>query len=389
MYQRQLEDVLNKAAASFPVVFLTGPRQSGKTTLLKKLFPEHRYITLENPSTLALIQEDPEGFLSSKANKWIIDEAQNFPEIFSYIQGIVDQSPKLGSFLLSGSQNFLLHSKISQTLAGRAAVLELLPLTYQELSPHVGEMAQDIWSLIYQGGYPRPYFEKMDYSLWFSSYIRTYLERDIRSLINVRDLTQFQKFIKMCAHRHGQLLNLSSLAVDCGISQTTAREWLSYLETSYISFKVLPYFRNFNKRLVKTPKIYFYDSGILCHLLGIESPDHLRLHPMKGVVFEGFLISEILKSQINRGKQQNIYFWRDHHGLEVDAVIDHVDHVDLIEFKSSQTFHKEYLGSLEKVYQLADAQGHQYAKTLVYAGDISLEGQNRSVQGWRDFVVNL
>lgn len=387
MYKRQLESVLTKAAESFPVVFLTGPRQSGKTTLLKSLFPNHTYITLENPSTLALIQEDPQGFLSAQEKKWVIDEAQNFPKLFSYIQGMVDEFPQPGRFLLSGSQNFLLHNKISQTLAGRAAVLELLPLTYPELYAHLGAKAPDVWSTIYYGGYPRPHFEKIDYNMWFNSYIRTYLERDVRSLVNIRDLTQFQRFVKMCANRHGQLINLSSLAIDCSISQTTARDWLSYLEASYITFRIFPYFRNFNKRLIQTPKLYFYDSGLLCHLLGIESPEHLTVHTMRGAVFEGFLLSEIAKSQINQGKQQNIYFWRDHRGLEVDAVLEHRDKIDLVEFKSSQTFRQEYLVSLNKVYELA--QSSQYTKKLVYAGDDSSQMQNALVQGWRDFVMAL
>lgn len=384
MYRRDIEDILKKSTASFPAVFLTGPRQSGKTTLLKQLFPNHRYITLENPSTLDLITEDPIGFLSNSDTSWIIDEAQNFPKLFSYLQGMIDETPRPGRFLLSGSQNFLMHHKIGQTLAGRAAVLELLPLRYNELRPHLTKEEDNLWSLIFFGGYPRPRYEKMDYSLWFESYIRTYLERDIRSLVNIKDLSQFQRFIKMCAARHGQMLNLTSLGADCGISQTTARDWLTFLEASYVVFRVQPYFENFTKRLVKMPKLYFYDTGILCHLLGIESPEHASIHAMSGALFEGFLMTELIKMRLNQGQKPNLYYWRDHRGLEIDAVLETGKTVQMIEFKSSQTFHNEYLDNLRQVMKLSNSD--RFKSSLIYGGSESSTIQNISLMGWREYL---
>lgn len=384
MYNRDIAPILKKSATTFPAVFLTGPRQSGKTTLLKQLFPEHRYISLENPSTLALIMEDPLGFLSQNETSWIIDEAQNFPTLFSYLQGMIDANPKPGKFLLSGSQNFLMHHKISQTLAGRAAVLELLPFRYTELQPHLTKKDDNLWSYIFYGGYPRPRYEKLDYSMWFESYIRTYLERDIRSLIHIRDLSQFQRFIKMCAARQGQILNLTSLGTDCGISQTTAKNWLTFLEASYVVFRIQPYFENFTKRLVKMPKLYFYDTGILCHLLGIESPEHASFHAMNGVLFEGFMMSEIIKMRLNQGLSPNLYYWRDHRGLEIDAILESSKTAQMLEFKSSQTFHKEYINNLLQVQKLSNSD--RFRPSLIYGGKDSSSIQNVSILGWQDYL---
>lgn len=384
MYDRDIATILKKSATTFPAVFLTGPRQSGKTTLLKQLFPNHRYISLENPSTLALMTDDPIGFLSQNKTSWIIDEAQNFPKLFSYLQGMIDENPTPGRFLLSGSQNFLIHHKIGQTLAGRAAILELLPLRYTELKPHLSKEENDLWSLIFYGGYPRPRYEKLDYAMWFESYIRTYLERDIRSLINIKDLSQFQRFLKMCAARHGQILNLTSLGTDCGISQTTAKHWLSFLEASYVVFRVQPYFENFTKRLVKMPKLYFYDTGILCHLMGIESPEHASIHAMSGALFEGFLMNEIIKSRLNQGQKANLYYWRDHRGLEIDAVLETGQTVQMMEFKSSQTFHNEYMDNLRQVIKLSNSD--RFRPSLIYGGTENSTVQNISIMGWRDYL---
>jgi len=385
LYTRSIEPVLKDAANSFPAVFLTGPRQSGKTTLLKTLFPEHRYISLETPSILEQLQEDPINFLQSPTTQWVIDEAQNFPKLFSYLQGIIDAQPQPGRFILSGSQNFLIHEKISQTLAGRTAILQLMPLSYQELvtqHPH-----PDLNNLLFYGGYPRPRHENIRYDLWFNSYIQTYLERDIRSLVHIKDLLLFQRFLKVCAHRHGQLLNLSALAIDCSISQTTARDWLSHLETSYITFRIAPYFKNYTKRLVKTPKLYFYDSGLICHLLGIESLEHLQSHASRGAIFEGFLISEMIKAQLNKGKSPTIYFWRDHKGLEIDAVNESGGQTRFYEIKSSQTFHREYLHSLMKVSKLAE--DHQIQKNLIMANEGTSTLHDITVMGWKEFLRGL
>lgn len=384
MYRRNIETILLKSAHSFPATYLTGPRQSGKTTLLKELFPRHRYISLESPSSLDLVTEDPIGFFADPETSWIIDEAQNFPALFSYLQGMIDSAPKPGRFLLSGSQNFLLHHKISQSLAGRTAVLELLPLAYSEFKPHIAPSEDDLWRLIFYGGYPRPHYEQLDYSLWFESYLRTYVERDIRSLVNVRDLSVFQRFIKMCAARQGQILNLSSLGADCGISQPTAREWLSFLEASYILFRIHPYFENFSKRLIKSPKLYFYDTGLCCQLLGIQSPEHVQTHAMRGALFEGYLMSELIKARLNQGLRPHVYFWRDHRGLEIDAVVEEGQSVDLLEFKSSQTFQVEFLDALKQVLALANSD--RFKPMVIYGGRESMRLHAISIQGFRDYL---
>ena len=380
MFTRELTPTLKKVAVSFPAVFLTGPRQSGKTTLLKQTFPDHTYVSLERPDVLQRMQSDPLGFLQDHGQRWIIDEAQRFPEIFSYIQDRIDQMPQKGQFILSGSQNFLLSQQISQTLAGRVSILELLPLTYHEYRSHEGFGEMDVWSFLYYGGYPRPYQEALDHHLWMGSYVRTYIERDVRDLLNIRDLSKFSTFLKLCAGRHGQLLNLSALAVDAGISQTTATEWLSILEASYILFRLKPYYKNFNKRLVKMPKLFFYDSGLLCYLLGIESPDHLAMHTQRGAVFEGFVITEFMKHQLAKGDSFDFYFWRDHLGLEIDLLKERGDEQIAFEIKSSKTFQTDFLRTLFKWTTITDNKREN--SHLIYAGDQNFRTQDINVWKW-------
>jgi uncharacterized protein len=384
MFQRTLTTTLLKAASSFPVIFLTGPRQSGKTTLLKDTFPDYTYASLERPDVLERLQADPLGFLQNHSQKWILDEAQRFPPLFSYLQDQVDQDPRKGHFILSGSQNFLLSHHINQTLAGRVSVLELLPLSYQEYRTHPHLKDLDVWSFLFYGGYPRPYQEKIDHYLWIGSYIRTYVERDVRDLSNIKDLSKFTTFLKLCAGRHGQLLNLSALAVDAGISQTTTNEWLSILEASYILFRLKPYYKNFNKRLVKTPKLYFYDSGLICYLLGIETPQHLAIHSQRGAIFEGFVITELLKYQFAKGHPFDFYFWRDHQGFEVDLLKEKEEKQVTFEIKSSKTFRTEYVQNLIKWSQIS--LNKRENSHLVYAGDQDLTFQNFPVWGWRSLA---
>jgi predicted AAA+ superfamily ATPase len=383
MFKRAIEPTLLKAASKFPITVLTGPRQSGKTTLLKYLFPEYSYTNLEAPDTLLRAQSDPRGFLLATKNL-IIDEAQNFPEIFSYIQEYVD-THRDSRFILSGSQNFLLAERVSQTLAGRAAILELLPLMYSEyltdpVNNHLG-----IWEYLFDGSYPRPYHEHLDIHLWYNSYIRTYLERDVRSLINVKDLAKFQLFLKMCAGWHGQLLNLSTIAQNCGISQTTATEWLSILEASYIVFRLRPYYRNFKKRLVKTSKLYFYDSAIVCMLLGIRSVEHLKLYSNRGAIFEGFVLTEIMKMYAAQGKTAPLYFWRDHQGNEVDGLIEQADNIIALEIKAGMTFLPDFLLGLKKWQSISNISAEN--SYLIYAGDKSFKHQGMQVVSWKD--INL
>ena len=288
--------------------------------MLKHIFPDYQYISLERPDVLERLQEDPLCFFQDSSKKWIIDEAQRFPALFSYLQDQVDQTPLPGRFILSGSENFLLSHHINQTLAGRAIILELLPLTYQEYRSYPALPSLDVWKFLFYGGYPRPYHEKMDHHLWMGNYIRAYVERDVRDLLHVKDLAKFTTFLKLCAGRHGQLLNMSALAIDAGISQTTATEWLSVLEASYILFRHKPFYKNFSKRLIKTPKLFFYDTGLVCYLLGIEGPQHLAIHSQRGSIFEGFVITEFIKHQLSTGAPSDFYFWRDHQGLEIDLL---------------------------------------------------------------------
>lgn len=380
MFHRAIGSALLAASQSFPAILLTGPRQSGKTTLLKMLFPEYDYINLEAPDTLLRLKSDPRGFLTSDKKYWIIDEAQNFPALFSYLQEAIDNKPMKGRFILSGSQNFLLNEKISQTLAGRVAIFELLPLSYQEYSSNPELPPLSLWSYLYQGGYPRPYHEHLNPSVWYNSYIRTYLERDVRSLLNVRDLSLFQLFLKLCAGRHAQLLNLNSLANECGISQTTAMHWLSILEASYIIFLLKPHHQNFNKRLVKTKKLYFYDSAIVCHLLGIESAEHLKMHSHRGAIFEGFILAEILKFYYAQGKIPPLYFWRDHLGIEVDALLEKENKLIAIEIKSTTTFTPDILTELNKWQKIVGTSLKE--SFLVYGGDENFQYEKINVISW-------
>lgn len=382
MFERAIAPKLEEAVSTFPVTVLTGPRQSGKTSLLKYLYPDFKYINLESPDSLAILQEDPKGFLISTPGKFIIDEAQKYPEFFSFLQEHIDTHADAKHIILSGSQNFLLSNRISQTLAGRAAILELLPLSYSEYLTHEKFEPLDAWEFVFNGGYPRPYQEGLDLKLWYNSYIRTYLERDVRSLINLKDLSKFQLFLKLCAGRHGQILNLSEIAESCGISQPTAENWVSILEASYLIFRLQPYYRNFTKRIVKRPKLYFYDSAIVCMLLGVESPDHLKIHASRGHIFEGFIISEFIKSYFARGETAPIYFWRDSKQNEVDLIIEQGENIYAIEIKSTSTYKPRLLDGILKLQKISE-----HAIThgiLVYSGDENFVLKGVQVTPWNE-----
>lgn len=323
---------------------LTGPRQSGKTTLLKNELPYFRYVNLEDPELRLWALEQPRDFLQSHPWPLIIDEAQYAPSLFSYLQLIVDQHNRPGMFILSGAQNFLVMKKVAQSLAGRSAILSLLPFSHEEIAT-VSELP-DTNSLIIKGFYPRLYQQVQDSSLFYKSYINTYVERDIRQLVNLRNLNDFIRFMKLCAGRCGQLLNISSLATEAGIAMNTCKSWLSYLSAGYVIQLIQPHFKNFNKKIVKTPKVFFTDTGLLCHLLGIDTTETLAIHALRGVVFENLVFVELLKRSIHNGKEPGIWFWRDNHGTEIDFLLDESARIITIEVKSGMNFHENYLDNL-------------------------------------------
>jgi len=355
---RHLTPALLAAAEQLPIVSLTGPRQSGKTTLAKMAFPGHSYINLEAPEVGEAAREDPRGFLRRLPGPAIIDEAQRAPELFSYLQLAVDEDETPGRFILTGSQNFLLSERISQTLAGRCAILNLLPFSVAELegrpardpfealqgSPAKLESSLD--ELLFRGLYPRVHRPKMDARSWLADYVATYVERDVRLTINIGQLDLFQRFLKLAAGRTATVLNLSNLARDVGVSPPTIRNWLSVLEASFIIKSLPPYFESFNKRLVKSPKIHFIDTGMLCFLLGIRKPSELEGHPLRGAIFESFVVAEFTKAFLNAGEVPPLYHWRDHGGHEVDLVVDRGRWIDGYEVKSSETIRSSSFSGL-------------------------------------------
>ena len=384
MIARDLAEKIKVAAKSYPVIALTGPRQSGKTTLVKELFNEsHKYVSLENPDLRAYAQTDPKGFLEEYKAPLIIDEAQHVPALFSYIQGIVDESKQVGQFVLTGSQNFLLLEKISQSLAGRVSIFHLLPFSLKEMKNSDYNIS-NLEELLFTGFYPRIYDKKLDPKEWYSNYLRTYVERDIRTLKKIQDLRTFQIFLKMCAARTGQLLDLTSIGNDCGVSHNTVKDWINILEASFIVFLLRPHFKNFNKRLVKSPKIYFYDSGLLCHLLNIESPQQLQAHYLRGGIFESFAISEIIKNRINQNLDLNVYFWRDKYGYEIDCLIEKGQDLIPIEIKSAKTINTDFFSGLNYWNELAQTENRAEKTFLVYAGNENQKRSAAQVLSWKD-----
>jgi hypothetical protein len=383
MIQRQLATRIREAAAQMPVVSVTGPRQSGKTTLCRNLFPDYFYANLENPETRTFALEDPRAFLAQGPAGMVIDEAQYAPQLFSYIQTIVDEKKQNGAFILSGSQNFLLMEHITQSLAGRVAVFYLLPFSCGELqAAEFG--AESVWELILRGGYPRIYDQGVDLNLFFSSYVQTYVERDLRQLIQVSDLQQFQLFTRLTAGRIGQLFNQSAIATEAGLSHPTVKRWFSLLETSFIAFSLPPYFRNFSKQLVKAPKVYFYDTGLACYLLGIRSASELQTHFARGALFENFVIAEALKGFYNRGIRMPLYFWRDRSGHEIDLLFDVGGKMHPVEIKSGQTIQPDFFQSLAYFAALSGMDPSQTA--LVYGGELNQKRSQAQVIGWQQWA---
>lgn len=394
MIARHLTRKLKSAAGQYPVVTLTGPRQSGKTTLVRAIFKDYDYASLENPDQREFALQDPRGFLAQFKSCVILDEVQRVPELFSYIQGIVDEVNRPGQFILSGSQNFLLLEKISQSLAGRACILHLLPFSRSELAGRSPMRLKDIgtkvlqmsdekkhWcEVLFTGFYPRIHDQNLEPGVYYRNYYQTYVERDVRNIANVGNIEAFGRFIRLCAGRTGQLLNVSSLGSDCGITHSTARRWLSVLEASFIITLLKPHHRSWNKRLVKSPKLYFLDAGLLCYLLRIHTPEELRLHSARGAIFESFVLSEILKGFASEGREPDVYFWRDQTGNEVDFILDLGERMIPVEAKSGETLAEDFFDGLKFWMNLQEKDNLPAA--LVYGGTGSFKRSGIAVYSW-------
>jgi len=368
MIQREAESELRLLASQFKAVAVTGPRQSGKTTLVQSVFATKPYVNLENPDIRQFAMEDPRGFLAAYHEGAVLDEVQRVPHLFSYLQQVLDDSKSSGLFILTGSNNFLLQDTISQSLAGRVGYLYLLPLSLSEINRPDAESHQ----LILNGCYPALYNENIDPARFYGNYIRTYVERDVRLLKNITDLFAFERMLRLCAGRIGQLLNMSNLAMEVGVDIKTIGSWIGVLEASFIVFRLQPYHRNFNKRIVKMPKLYFYDTGLAAALLGLEHVSQLTLHPFKGSLFENLVIVEFLKKQFNRGLRNNLFFWRDNTGNEIDLVLEHPERSIPVEIKSGKTLSTDSFKGLLYWNKLT----HTEEGYLVYDGDLLQQRSN-------------
>ncbi|MBD3329509.1 DUF4143 domain-containing protein [Candidatus Dojkabacteria bacterium] len=384
MIKRNITPKIKELSHKYPVILLVGPRQSGKTTLVKSTFKKHIYRNLENPDEKLLAKEDPRSFLEiGSGKKIIIDEIQEVPEIASYIQNEVDEQKQMSQFVLTGYQNFQISQTVTQSFAGRVANFELLPLSYNEL---VGEFEiKDLNKFILGGGYPGKYTKNIDSVDFYRDYISTYVSRDVRSLKNIGDLTNFQRFMNLLAGRVGQIVNMTSLANDVGVSVKTIDSWITVLEASYIVYRLQPYYENFGKRVIKSPKVYFYDTGLLSFLLGINSSKELKLHYAYGQIFENLIISEITKQIFNKRLNEKLYFWRDSNGNEVDLIIDKgLDKVAL-EIKSGRTFSKSMIKGLNYLHTFF-AQKYNLETKVVYAGNQEQKIGDHEIVNWENFL---
>jgi uncharacterized protein len=392
MIRRTLQEELEAAATRYPVVTLTGPRQSGKTTLTRMAFPDLPYVSLETPSEREFAGDDPLGFLTRFAEGGILDEVQRAPALLSYLQGIVDEDPTPGRFVLTGSHNLALLEGVSQSLAGRTALLELLPLELDEIRRFDGA-PRDLDTALWQGGYPRIHDRGLPATQWLADYTSTYLERDVRDLLAVGDLETFHTFLRLCAGRVGQVLNLASLAADCGISQPTARRWLSTLEASFVAFRLSPFHANLGKRLTKRPKLYFHDPGLAVSLLGVETPEQLATHPLRGSIFEGWVISEVVKWHRHRGLRPQISFYRERDRLEVDLVLEHGAELTLVEAKAGRTPRSDHFRAFailaERIAARGDERWHVGNRLVVYGGEESQSRSEGELVAWTDLSAAL
>jgi predicted AAA+ superfamily ATPase len=380
MIPRTATSTLHRLAKGFPVIALTGPRQSGKTTLAKAAFADKPYVSLENPDEREFAELDPRRFLQRFTEGAILDEAQRCPALLSWVQGLVDERGRMGDFILTGSAQFDLMSGVTQSLAGRVGRVELLPLSAGELAG-VDRQPRSLEAMLWQGGYPALYDRDLSPSDWFSNYVATYVERDVRQLIAIRDLTQFQRFVRMCAARSSQMLNLTALGADCGVSAVTARDWLSVLEASYLVMRLPPYHRNFGKRLVKTPKLYFLDVGLMAWLLGIRDAASIETHASRGALFETWVVSELVKQRFHAGQPADLYFWRDHVGHEVDVLYETPQGLQAIEIKSGSTFAADWPQAAQKWRTLAG--NDALPPIIMFGGEDRYERERCRIVGWR------
>jgi len=379
MITRDAEQPIRTLLRGFPIVTLTGPRQSGKTTLAKAIFVDRPYVSLEDPDIRLAAHDDPRSFLERFPDGAVLDEVQRAPELLSYLQTLVDGDGRMGLFILTGSQQFGLMSSISQSLAGRSAFVELLPFSLDELA-RAGKVPATADAMLLAGGYPPLYDRDLPPAAWFSAYVTAYVERDVRQLLKIQELEVFQRFVRLCAGRTGQLLNLSALASECGMTHNTAKAWLSVLEASYLIFLLRPHHANFNKRLVKMPKLYFYDVGLASWLLGIRTPEQMATHPLRGALFETLVIAELMKSRLHRGERPQLYFWRDSNGNEVDVLAELGVGLMPIEIKSGKTIARDAFNGLDKWQALAgDAAVNP---TLIYGGSDEYRRNGVQVCGW-------
>jgi uncharacterized protein len=381
MYKRNLEKLITQLIRKYRCLTLVGPRQSGKTTLSRKMFPKYEYFSFESPDTQDMFESDPRGFLEGIHQSAIFDEIQKVPKLLSYLQEVLDNKTDSRKFILTGSNNLRLSSKVSQTLAGRTKILQVLPLQRNEIPTK--EQKKNIESSLLFGMYPRIYDEDLNPTSWLGDYFQTYIEKDIRDTVNIVDIRSFNNFIRLLAGRVGQVMSFNSLGGDAGVTQPTAKKWISALETTYICFILQPHFKNFNKRLIKSPKVYFYDTGLLCYLLRIKNDQQLNVHPLKGFIFENWVIAEYMKSFYNQGEEAPIYYWRDQHGHEVDLVIDRGEYLDLIEIKSGKTFQKEFIKNINWLNKLQDRE----TAYCIYGGSKKIDLGKISIVPWNQLPI--
>ncbi len=379
--KRQIESIIKSQLSKFPILALTGPRQSGKTTLLKELFKDYRYVSLENPDIRSFALTDPLGFLNEYSDYTILDEVQKVPTLFSYIQGIVDENKKMGQFILSGSQNFHLLANITQSLAGRVALFKLLPLDFEELKS--SSLLNDSYTeTSIKGFYPAIFDRDIDPKIFYSNYVQTYIEKDVTELLNIKDLKLFRNFLSLCAGRAGQLLNLSSLANECDISHPTAKAWLSLLESSYLVFLLQPYHQNFNKRIVKSPKLYFYDTGLLNYLLGIRTSSSLEIDRLKGNIFENMIVAEFQKRNYHQYLLREYNFWQDSNANEIDILMKNESGFDVFEIKATQTITSDLFKQMDRFEEIASP--IKVNKTLIYGGNDNQKRTKYNVTSWQN-----